>query len=180
MLYRYRIALILCGTLGVGTWGIRGFDTLRNAPSEACLARLTAIDNPRFTSSGRHVHFDGTLLFRPVSLYVEGTLDTGDHIYRLNRLMQWKREWFSPSSYRLEATHVYLGDGLPADVASQLPVIGEPKIELHFVRINPWLYGVFSNDVFVTYCRKMPNIDVVLPETQATGKRPATLRPENH
>jgi hypothetical protein len=171
MLYRYRIALMACCVLAVGTWGIRACDIERKTPSDACLARLTAIDNPRFAPSGHEVHFDGTLLFRPSSLYVEGTLGTGERTYRLNRQMQWKRRWFSPSSYRLETTQLYLGDGLPADIASQLPVIGEPQIELHFVKLNSWLYGVFSNDVFLTYCRKMPNIDLMIPDPQTPGAR---------
>lgn len=157
MRHHHRIALIVCGVLVVGMWGVRALDAQRSAPNEACHARLTTLESPRIARSGHRVQFDGTLLFRPTSLYVDGTLDTGEHIYRLNRLINWKREWFA-SSYRIETTHRYFGDGVPVDVASQLPVFGEPQIDLQFIKINPWLYSVFSNDVFVTYCRKMPEI----------------------
>jgi hypothetical protein len=167
MHHRHRIALIICSVLGFTTLSIRSFDRGSDTPSDACHARLISIDNPRFARTGQTTQFDGTLLFRPMSLYVDGTLETGGHVYRLNRLMIWKQPWLAASSHRLESTHRYVGDGVPTDVASQLPVFGEPQMDLHFVKVNPWLYSVFSNDVFIAYCRRMPDIDTrLLPHGQ--------------
>ncbi|HTJ95458.1 MAG TPA: hypothetical protein VL424_20370 [Pararobbsia sp.] len=165
--------MIVLGTLGVATQRVS-----RDAPPDACLARLTAIDNPRFERTGRTLQFDGTLLFRPTSLYVEGTLDSGDHIYRLNRMLEWERRWFAPSWYRLAATHRYFGDGVPGDVAAQLPVFGENRIELRFVGMDAWTYAVLSNDVFITYCRRLPSIELLIPANGAT--EPASASGKRH
>ena len=149
----------------------------RNAPAEACLARLTAIDNARFDRANRPIRFDGTLLLRPSTLYVEGMLDLGDQSFRIHRLIDWKTRWFEPTSRTFDAVHIYYGDTLPADMAARLPLLGDRHLELRFARVDDWMYGVFANDVFITYCRRMPAIDVALPGDGARTSNEGTAAP---
>lgn len=113
------------------------------------------------------MRFDGTLLFRARSLYIEGLLENGDQRYRINRTLDWRARWFAPGHRDIDEMRIYLGDSLPTDVASQVPLIGETSVDLQFVKFDPWLYAVFSNDVFVTYCRRMPTIDMLAHELGA-------------
>lgn len=144
--------------------------------ADACLARLTAVDNARFDRAKRPVRFDGTLLLRPSTLYVEGMLDIGDQSFRVHRLIDWKTHWFEPTSRTVDTVHVYYGDTLPADVAARLPLIGDRQIELRVVRVDDWMYGVFSNDVFITYCRRMRAIEVNLPSDRSNPSSDGTAR----
>ncbi|WP_147432399.1 hypothetical protein [Pararobbsia silviterrae] len=132
----------------------------QDLPKSACMSRLTAIDNPRFDRVGSHVRFDGTLLFRPRSLYVEGAVDVADKSYRVHRMIEWETRWLSPRMRERTATRIYYGDTLPTALADQLPLIGEHAIEIEFIQIDSWLFAVVSNDVFVTYCRRLPSIVV--------------------
>lgn len=174
---RYRIALIVGVLFGGGAFGIGTFNARSDAPPDACLARLITIDNPRFEEIGRQMRFDGSLLFRPRSLYVEGLLEFEGQRYRMNRTLDWRTRWLSPGHRDVRAIHTFLGDTLPTDIASHVPLIGEASLDLQFVKLDAWLYAVFSNDVFVTYCKRMPTIDVLAHEFDTAPAEPTAQRP---
>jgi hypothetical protein len=124
-------------------------------PSQGCHARLTALDHARFERAGSGMRFDGTLLFRSSSLHIEGMLTMGKHAFRLHRQVIWTRNWLTPTHWTLSANHIYFGDTLPSNVAAQLPLFGEPVVELTFTPVDAQQFAVFANGVFFTYCRRI-------------------------
>jgi hypothetical protein len=124
-------------------------------PVNGCDARLMALDHARFEQAGTGMRFDGTLLFRNSSLHVEGMLTMGKDSFRLNRQMIWTKNWLTPAQWTLSANRIYFGDTLTSKVAAQLPLLGEPVVELRFIPFDAQQVAVFANGVFFTYCRRM-------------------------
>jgi hypothetical protein len=150
----YHTGLIL-GSAGVLAALLTLPQPLDPIPGQGCHARLTALDHPRFERAGSGMRFDGTLLFRNASLHIEGMLMMGKDTFRLNRQVIWTRNWLTPANWTLSANRIYLGDTLPSNVAAQLPLLGEPVVELRFAPIDAQQFAVFANGVFFTYCRKI-------------------------
>jgi hypothetical protein len=124
-------------------------------PVNGCHARLIALDHSHFEQAGTGMRFNGALLFRSSSLHVEGLLTMGKDTFRLNRQMIWEKNWLTPAQWTLSANRIYFGDTLTAEVAAQLPLLGEPVVELRFTPVDAQQFAVFTNGVFFTYCKRI-------------------------
>jgi hypothetical protein len=155
MSHRHRTALIL-GSTAVLASLIALVSQLDPAlPAQGCHARLTSLDHARFEQTGNSMRFDGTLLFHTSSLHAEGMLTMGNSTFRLNRQVVWTKNWFRPALRTQSTNRIYFGDTMPMNVAAQIPLLGEPAVELRFVPLDTQQFAVFANGVFFTYCRRV-------------------------
>lgn len=151
---RYRFGLMLGSALSLlaALFMLKQY-AAHTFPVQGCHARLAALDHARFEQAGGGMRFDGTLLFQSSSLHIEGVFMMGKDVFRLNRQVTWSRSWLTPARRTLSATRIYFGDSLPPAVAAQLPLFGEPVVELQFIPVDAREFAVLANGVFFTYCR---------------------------
>ncbi len=152
---RHRTALILGSTAVLASLLALVSQIDPALPAQGCHARLTALDHARFEQAENSMRFDGTLLFHTSSLHVEGVLTTGSAAFRLHRQVIWTKSWVAPALRTQSTNRIYFGDALPTNVAAQIPLLGEPAVELRFVPLDTQQFAVFANGVFFTYCRRV-------------------------
>ncbi len=121
MFHHHRFGLAFTAVLGLlaTVLLLRQGDEHR-LPAGGCIAQLTSLDDARFEQSGEGMRFDGTLLFSDTSLHVEGVLETGSKVFRLNRQILWRESWLSPGRRTLRSNRIYFGDTLPSHIAAPI------------------------------------------------------------